>query len=107
MRAVPPVGVAAAVRPQIVTPAARADPRDLDRFDAQILELRDVGGPQVEHDRAVGALPYVGTLTACLNEVGARSVDRVAAGADRGADRRDDGRGAGPRADERAHEALR
>src|SRR5438309_3591552 len=87
--------------------ASRTDPRHLDRFDPEILELRDVSGPEIERGRAVGVRPQERALAARTDEIGARFIDRVAARADRWADRRDDRRRAGSRPYQRAHEGLR
>src|SRR6266576_4593124 len=107
LSAVTPLRVAATVRPQVVPTGESADPRHLDRLDAEIAKLRHVGGPQVERDPALGTAAQVGSLAARADEVGTRLVDRVAAGTERGADGSDEPRRAGTRAHERADERLR
>src|SRR2546423_15661589 len=90
LSAVTPLRVAATVRPQVVPAGKSADPRDLDRLDAEVAKLRHVGGPEIERDPALRTAAQVGSLAARTDELGPRLVDRVAARTDRGAAGRDE-----------------
>src|SRR2546430_15414662 len=107
LSAVAPLRVAAAVRPQVVPAGKCADPRHLDRLDAEVAKLRHVRRPEIERDPAVRTAAQVRSLAARTDELGTRLVDRVAAWTDRGADGRHEPRRARTRAHERADERLR
>src|SRR6266550_1631699 len=107
LSSVAPLRVAAAVRPQVVPTGKCADPRHLDRLDAEVAKLRHVGGPEIERNPALGTAAQIRSQAARTDKVGTRLVDRVATGTDRGADGCNEARRARACAHERADERLR
>src|SRR5207245_8128104 len=93
--------------PQVMPTAERADPRHLDRFDAEVAELRDIRGPEVERDLPIRTAAEVRALAARADDLRPSLIDRVAARTDRRSDRCDEGRRARARAHARADEGLR